>query len=476
MVIITPLYGLDEKRLILDNKEDIKQEERNYPLDHEVRRMKEYLGAKIEGVEEKSIAEELGLEAGDYLYKINGQVIRDFLDYQYLSCDEELDLEIVKASGEKWSIQIEKDEAENLGLEFLSPVFDGIRNCRNKCVFCFVDQMPPGMRSSLYCKDDDYRLSFLHGNYITLTNLKEEDIEKIIQYRLTPLYISIHATNPNLRIKMMNNPGANKIREQLSYLAKAGIQMNFQIVLCPGLNDQEVLDETINDLAKLYPQAISIAIVPVGLTKYRQGLYPLEAICKEKALQTINKVEEWQRKFKRELGTRLVFLSDELYLIAGLDFPKQDEYEDFPQIENGVGLARIFLDDFYKQERSLPKSLPKRRQVTIVSATSAAKFLCKVVERLNKIRNLHVSLEVIKNSFFGTSVTVTGLLTGTDILANLKHKNLGNELLIPRVVLKEGEEVFLDGIRLEDLKKSLNIPIRIIEDDAYDFVDKILEV
>lgn len=438
--------------------------------------MKDYLGAKIEGIEKKSIAEELGLEAGDFLYKINGQVVRDFLDYQYLSCEEELDLEIIRANGEKWSIQIEKDEAENLGLEFLSPVFDGIRRCRNKCVFCFVDQMPPGMRSTLYCKDDDYRLSFLHGNYITLTNLKEEDIEKIIQYRLSPLYISVHATNPNLRIRMMNNPSASKIKEQLNHLAKAGIQMNLQIVLCPGLNDQAALDETINDLAKLYPQVISIAVVPVGLTKYRQGLYPLEVVCKEKALQTINQVEEWQKKFKKELGTRLVFLSDEIYLTASLEFPKQEEYEDFPQIENGVGLVRIFLDDFYKQERSLPKSLPQRRQVTIISATSAAKFLCRVVERLNKIKNLNVNLEVIKNSFFGNSVTVTGLLTGADILANLKHKNLGDELLIPRIVLKEEEAIFLDGMKLEDLEKSLNTPIKIVEDDAYDFVDKILEV
>lgn len=438
--------------------------------------MKDYMGARIERVEKGSLAEELGLEAGDYLYKINGQIIWDFLDYQYLSYEEELDLQIVKANGGNWSIEIDKDESEDLGLEFLSPVFDGIRKCRNKCVFCFVDQMPPGMRSTLYCKDDDYRLSFLHGNYITLTNLKDEDLEKIIQYRLTPLYISVHTTNSNLRIKMMNNPTAGKIKEQLTLLTKAGIQINVQIVLCPGLNDREFLDETISDLAKLHPQLISIAVVPVGLTKHRQGLYPLETICKEKAIQIISQVEEWQRKFKKELGTKLVFLSDEFYLTAGSEFPKEEEYEDFPQIENGVGLARIFLDDFIKQERSLPKSLPKKKRVTIISGSSAAKFLHRIVDKLNKIKNLQVNLEIIKNSFFGTSITVTGLLTGADIIASLKNKELGNELLIPRILLKEGEEVLLDGMKLEDLEKALNIPVRIMEDDSYDFVEKILEV
>lgn len=445
-------------------------------LDNEVKVMKNYLGAQIVEITEGSIAQELGIEVGDYLYKINNQVIYDFLDYQYLSSDEELEIEIVKSNGDSWVIEIEKDLGEDLGLEFLSPVFDGIRQCRNKCVFCFIDQMPQGLRSSLYCKDDDYRLSFLHGNYITLTNLKEEDIEKIIEYRLTPLYISIHTTNPDLRVRMMNNPQAEKIKDHLNRLTKGGIEMNFQIVLCPGLNDEQTLDETIEDLAKFYPAVLSIAIVPVGLTKHRQGLYPLETFSKEKALKVIAQVEEWQRKFKKDFGTRLVFVSDEFYLVAGKELPKDEEYEEYLQIENGVGLVRTFLDDFSKQERTLPKALPKKKTVTIISAFSAAKFLHKIVDRLNKIKNLTVNLEVIKNSFFGTSITVTGLLTGKDILAALKNKDLGDLLLIPAAVLKEGEDIFLDDLKLEELKKALGLPIKVIEDNAYDFVKKILEV
>jgi len=438
--------------------------------------MKEYFGAEIAGIMEDSIAKELGIELGDYLYKINGQIVYDFLDYQYLGSDEELEIEIIKANGESWVIEIEKDLGEELGLEFFSPVFDGIRKCRNKCVFCFVDQMPPGLRSTLYCKDDDYRLSFLHGNYITLTNLKKEDIEKIINYRLTPLYLSIHATNPELRTMMMNNPSAGRVKEYLSLLSEAGIDMNLQIVLCPGLNDEKALDETIEDLVKFSESILSIAIVPVGLTKYRQGLYPLEPFSREKALRVVTQVEEWQKKFRKELGTRLIFLSDEFYLSAGLDVPKDEEYEDYAQIENGVGLARTFLDDFHKQERVLPKALMQKRNVTIISGISAAKFLHKIVDRLNKIKNLNVNLEVIKNSFFGSSVTVTGLLTGKDIINALRNKELGDEVLIPSIVLKEGDEIFLDELKIEDLEKSLNIPIRIIEDNAYDFVKKILEV
>jgi len=438
--------------------------------------MKDYAGVKIEGIEKGSIAEEIGLEKGDYLSKINGKVVRDLLDYQYLSAEEELELEISKANGETWSIEIEKDESEDLGLEFLTPVFDGTRSCRNKCVFCFVEQMPPKLRATLYCKDDDYRLSFLHGNYITLTNLREEDWEKILQYRLTPLYISVHTTNPQLRVKMMNNPAAGKIKEQLTKLAQAGIQMNLQIVLCPGLNDQQVLDETISDLAKLYPHLLSIAVVPVGLTKYREGLYPLEPLNKEKSRQIIHQVKTWQKKFKKELGTRLVFLSDEFYLTADLELPKREDYEDFLQLENGVGLSRIFLDDFHQEERSLPKSLPRKKRVTIISGVLAANFLSKIIEKLNKVKNLQVTLEVIKNSFFGHSVTVTGLLTGTDILANLKQRQLGEEILLPRIVFKEGEEIFLDGMKLQDLEQALQVPVKIVEDNAGDWLKKILEV
>lgn len=431
---------------------------------------------EIAGVVEKSIAHQLGIKPGDFLHKINGKIIKDFLDYQYLSSDEEIKIEIIKSNGDLMVLDIEKDLGEDLGLEFLSPVFDGIRKCRNKCVFCFVDQMPQGLRSSLYCKDDDYRLSFLYGNYITLTNLKEEDIAKIIEYRLSPLYLSVHATNPTLRTMMMNNPGAGKIKEQIDQLVKEGIDFNVQIVLCPGLNDGKELDNTIEDLSKFFPSILSVAVVPVGLTKHRQGLYPLESFSRDKALQVVNQVEEWQKKFKRELGTRLVFLSDEFYLLAGLELPKTPEYEDFLQIENGVGLSRVFLDDFANKERTLPKSLTQKKTVTLISGALAAKFLPTIVERLNKIKNLTVNLETIKNSFLGSSVTVTGLLTGKDIINSLKNKDLGDQLLVPTIVLKEGEEIFLDELTIKDLEKALNVPIDVVEDNADSLVQKILEV
>lgn len=438
--------------------------------------MKKYIGAQIAEIMEDSIAEELGIEVGDYLYKINGKIIYDFLDYQYMSSDQELTVEIIKPDGQSWLLEIEKEEGEELGLEFLSPVFDGIRNCRNKCVFCFVDQMPQGMRSSLYCKDDDYRLSFLYGNYITLTNLKEEDWEKILEYRLSPLYISVHAVNPSIRTMMMNNPRAAKIKNQLNLLAKEGIDFNIQLVLCPDLNDGKVLDETINELQKFYPSLLSIAAVPVGLTKHREGLYPLEGFSRDKALQVVSQIEEWQKKFKKDLGSRLVFAADEFYLLAGLEVPKAENYEEFLQIENGVGLVRIFLDDFAKKEKTLPKALSQRKIVTLVSGFSAAKFLHKIVERLNRIKNLTVNLEVIKNNFLGSSITVTGLLTGKDIISSLKNKELGDQLLIPAITLKEGEQIFLDELTIKDLEKTLHLPIDIIENNAEDLVDKILEV
>lgn len=436
----------------------------------------EYQGVAIAEVVPESIAEEIGLEAGDYLYKINDQIVYDFLDYQYLCSEENLELYIRKRDGEEWLVDIEKEAEEDLGLEFMEPVFDGIKRCRNKCIFCFVDQMPEGLRESLYCKDDDYRLSFLHGSYITLTNLKEEDLVKIKNYRLTPLYVSVHAMDPKVRVRMMNNQSAERVKDYLQRLADDGIKFNTQIVLCPGINDGQVLDNSIEEIAKLFPAVLSLAVVPVGLTKHRQGLYPLEPYTREQALAIVEQVEEWQKILKKKLGTRLVYLADEFYLLAGLELPKAEIYEEFRQIENGVGLSRIFLDEFAQAEKKLPKALKQKKSVTLISGVSAAKFLVRIAERLNKIKNLQVNLVVIKNSFLGHTVTVTGLLSGNDILEQLKHKNLGDCLILPEVLFKEGAELFLDGLSLAEFKRALPVKVIIAENNAYSLVQHILEV
>ena len=323
----------------------------------------------IESIKQGSIADELGLEPGDELLTINGEKPQDLIDYRFMCADDQLEIEVQKKNDEVWSCEIEKEYDEDLGLGFTSDTFGGIRNCANKCLFCFVDQMPANLRDSLYVKDDDYRMSFLHGNFVTLTNLSEKDLTRIITMRLSPLYISVHTTNPELRVKMLGNKQAGKIMEQLTALAENGIEMHTQIVLCPEVNDGNELERSISDLTGLWPQVKSVAVVPVGLTRYRNDLFMLRKFTAAEAGRLINMVDEFQKKFTRKYGTPLVYLADEFYVMAQKDFPSDDSYGEYPQLENGVGLVRLFYDSFSELESSLPDSVEKHVKIALVTGS-----------------------------------------------------------------------------------------------------------
>ncbi|AQS58598.1 DUF512 domain-containing protein [Desulforamulus ferrireducens] len=430
-------------------------------------------GLLITGVEEQSIGEELGLKPGDKLVAINNQPVRDILDYRFLCAAEELVARVITQTGEEWELEIEKEYEEDLGLDFGEHSFGPTRRCHNRCLFCFVDQMAPKMRETLYIKDDDYRLSFWQGNFVTLTNVKEAELQRIIEQRLGPLYISVHTTNPELRVRMLNNRFAGKIMEQLKALAQAGITMHTQVVLCPDINDGPELKRTIEDLASLWPEVQSMAVVPVGVTKYREGLYNLRTFTPEEAGQVIELVESYQEEFMERYDYPFVFASDEFYVMAGKTIPATEKYGDFPQTENGVGLARLFLDQWEAVKDELPESLPFNRIVTLVTGTSGAAILQQVVDRLNQIKGLQVHLAVVKNHFFGETVTVTGLLTASDIINALKDKNLGDALILPSVMLREGEEVFLDDLTVSDVAKQLQVKVEVV-DGPIDLVEVVL--
>lgn len=424
-----------------------------------------------------SIAEEVGIEKGDCLISINEQKPRDLIDYRYLCAEETLEVEIQKNNGEIWICDIEKDYDQELGLGFAGDTFDGIRNCANKCIFCFVDQMPEGMRESLYVKDDDYRLSFLHGNFITLTNLTESDLNRILELRLSPLYISVHTTNPILREQMLGNKRARNLKKQLTLLAGAGIEMHTQIVLCPGLNDGEELKTSIADLAALFPGVKSIAIVPVGLTGFRSGLASLHKYRPEEAGAMIELIHNYQRDFCRRFSTPLVYLADEFYVMAGREVPEAENYGGYPQLENGVGLIRLFYDSFKEEEPRIPTALLKEKRVAVVTGTSGEHVLKPIVNRLNKIEGLSVELVAADNRFFGGDVTVAGLLTGEDLIRVLKDKAGYDLILIPSVMCKREESVFLDGRTPLDIEHDLGISVRVVDinEGAENLIDIILE-
>ncbi len=423
-------------------------------------------GLVIEKVAPGSIAAELGMEPGDRVVAVNGLPVEDILDYRFLTCDEELTITLVKASGEKWLCDVEKDFDDDLGVDFAGGGLEPIRRCQNRCLFCFVDQMPRGLRPTLYVKDDDYRLSFTQGNFITLTNLRERDLERITQQRLTPLYISVHTTNPALREKMLGHPRAGQIMEQLHRLAQGGIEMHTQVVLCPGINDGVELESTVRDLVNFWPAVRSVAIVPVGLTRYRQGLFPLRSFTHEEAAEIVEQVRSWQDHCLERCAHAVVFASDEFYLLAGREVPPAFRYDDFPQTENGVGLVRLFLDEWAQVVRSLPESLPHPRRVTVATGVLAEGILAPVVVRLNRIDNLTVELAVIPNTLFGPQVTVAGLISGRDILSALEGQNPGQTLILPAVMLRQPEQVFLDGITLPELSSRLNRPVTAVEGPA----------
>lgn len=435
-------------------------------------------GHKIAYVVPGSIGDEMELTAGDILLEVNGKSVKDVFDYHYLTNEEYLTLLIEKTDGEEWELEIEKEYEEDLGLEFEQGLMDEYRSCSNKCVFCFIDQMPPGMRDTLYFKDDDARLSFLQGNYITLTNMKDEDLDRIILYKLAPVNISVQTMNPELRCKMLHNRFAGEALKKIKRLYDAGLEMNSQIVLCKGYNDGEELDRSIRELSEYLPYMRSLSVVPVGLSKYREGLAPLEKFTKEDALKVLEQIHGWQDKLLKEHGTRFVFASDEWYIKAELPIPEEDYYEGYGQIENGVGMVRSLLDeakDAIDKLTASAKDAPKRK-VSMVTGVLAAPVLKEITDNLRKkCPEIETSIHTIINNFFGTDITVAGLLTGQDIIEQLKGKDLGEYLILPDVLLRSGEEVLLDDITVSDIEKALQIEIRIVKSDGKSLIDTIVK-
>ena len=416
--------------------------------------------AIVNSIEPYSIAEELNILPKDEIISIDGIQPKDLLDYKFQIASETIDLHIKRSSGEEEIIEIEKDSDEDLGITFESAVFDKVLPCTNKCVFCFVDQQPCGLRDSLYIKDDDYRLSYLQGTYITLTNLNKKIKERIEKLRMGPLYVSVHTTNPDLRVKMLKNPKAKDIIKELKWLNCLDIPVHTQIVLCSGLNDEDELDKTLSDLAILKSNVMSIAIVPVGITKFRP-IDELASFTPEKARNLIHQVE----KFNKKLGYNLAFPSDEFYVLAGYEFPKYDFYNKFGQLDDGVGAARMLLEDFKTHKTKLPAELSNPFSFTIATGQIASNVMQPIVLELNKIKNLHVDLIPIKSNFWGENITVSGLITGSDLLDNLMPiKEKINNLLIPSVMIRKYTDMFLDDITVRDIETQLETSVTVIED------------
>lgn len=427
--------------------------------------MKEHLHV-IAGVEPGSIAEELELEPGDVLLEINGNKIEDAFDYHYLMNEEYVELLVRKANGEEWELEIEKEFEEDLGVTFENGMMDEYRNCTNKCIFCFIDQMPPGMRETLYFKDDDTRLSFLQGNYVTLTNLSDHDVERIIKYKLSPINISFQTTNPELRCKMLHNRFAGRSLQIVDKLVEAGIVMNGQIVLCKGWNDGEELERSLKDLYGYLPNLQSVSIVPVGLSKFRDGLEPLEPFTPEDAKKVILQVQKWQEKAMEEYGVHFVHASDEWYLLAGEELPEEDSYDGYLQLENGVGMLRLLETEFH-EALAMAKGSEKTQKVSIATGKLAAPFIRQLAEEMKvKFPNIGVKVYDITNEFFGERITVAGLITGQDLKKQLMDQDLGEKLLLPCHMLRSGEEVFLDDVTVSELSEYLKIPIEIVESDG----------
>lgn len=428
--------------------------------------------AKIKSVARGSIAEEIGLSAGDSIIKINGNKIEDILDYRFLSCDEDLEIEVFRKNGEAEIVEVYTGY-EELGIEFENSLIDEPKSCKNKCIFCFIDQLPKGMRKTVYFKDDDARLSFLQGNYITLTNLNKKDIDRIIKMRISPVNVSVHTTNPKLRKMMLSNRFAGNVYDIMKRLAENGIYMNGQIVLCPGINDGDELERTLSDLAMLYPYVSSVSAVPVGLTAYREGLYPLKPYDAKSAQKLICQVEKLQKKFRKEYGSAIIYLSDEFYLMSKRPIPPEESYEGFPQIENGVGLIASMKAEFENALSDMEFEAVKR-EVSIATGEISYDFIRSLSDKLEqKCEGLKINVFPIKNNFFGGYVNVSGLVCGCDIYAQLKDKKLGDYLYIPASMLRADDDIFLDDMTLDDLSNKLNIKIIPVLNDGYEFAEKI---
>ena len=427
--------------------------------------------ARISRVLPDSIASEIGFEPGDAIVAINGSYPRDLIDYQFLCADEVLQMEVVDAAGKTHQLEIEKDYDEDLGIEFETALFDGLIQCNNRCPFCFIDQQPPGKRQSLYLKDDDYRLSFLYGSYLTLTNLTQREWERIEKMRLSPLYVSVHATEPEVRIRLLKNPRAGQILQQIEWFGERRLQIHAQVVVCPGINDQVHLERTLLDLAQFHrgeiPAVASVAVVPVGLTRFRPSEDELIPVSPEKAAQVIDQVQTLQSKFHQQLGSNFAWLADEWFLIAGEELPPESHYEDYPQIDNGVGSIRSFLKQFTAAAKHLPQQIDPPRQFTWVVGNAVEKAFQPILHQLNQVDNLRVNMEALCSTYWGQKISVTGLLTGQDLLERLHGKDLGNGILLPAMMLKHGDTHFLDDMTVEELAHKLDtaiIPVRGVEE------------
>ena len=425
-------------------------------------------------MESGSIAEEIGLEKGDTIEKINGVEIKDVLDYRYLINDEFITLSVLTKQGELVEVDIEKDAYEPLGAEFENSLMDKPLHCTNKCVFCFIDQLPKGMRESLYFKDDDTRLSFFQGNYVTFTNLSDDEIDRIIRLRISPINISVHTMNPDLRVKMLKNPKAARLPEIMQRLCDNGIIMNCQIVLCPTFNDGDELSYTIEKLYEMRSSVKSVSVVPIGLTRHREGLCTMTAVDSAKARELIAEIEKWQKKALGEIGTGFVYASDEIYLKAGVPIPESKAYHGFPQIENGVGMIASLREELNDALKSAP-DMKRMRTVTLVTGAAVHSTMCAFAEEITKkYPNIKINVEKIINNFFGEQITVSGLLCGCDIIEQLRGKNLGDNLIITKNMLRDGENVLLDDVTTQDIERELDTKIIAVGDDGYELLEAIL--
>lgn len=433
------------------------------------------MASKITAVDKGSPADRAGIIAGDILLMIDGVVVRDVLDYKFYSYDARLTLVLLSEQGEQRTVYVQKQEGEPLGLNFEHYLMDKMKRCSNRCVFCFIDQMPKGMRDTLYVKDDDARMSFLLGNYISMTNLSEEDVQRILRMHISPINISVQTTNPKLRVEMLQNPKAGQALELLPRFAQGGITMNCQLVICEGMNDGEELRRSLHDLEALYPAVRSISVVPFGMTDHREGLYPLQPTTQQGAKEMLDIVETFAHQCLHKHGTRLAWCGDEVYLKAGRSLPEADYYEDFTQFENGIGMLPLFAQEF---RLALPDYAGKTaRPFCIATGVAAAPTLSTLIdEAIAVCDNLDSHIYAIRNDFFGHGVTVAGLITGQDLIAQLSGCALGERILISANMLRDGGDVFLDDLTLDDVQAKLGVPVIPVEIDGSNLLDKIFEV
>lgn len=432
------------------------------------------LPVKIKQVQRRSPAQKAGIAAGETLCAINGNCIVDVLDYRFYMTEERLDVEVEDIAGKRRHVAVRKGEYDDLGLEFDTYLMDRQHTCKNKCVFCFVDQMPPNMRDTLYVKDDDSRMSFLFGNYITLTNLTDEDIDRIIKMHISPINVSVHTTNPALRVQLMKNPAAASSLRYLKRLAEHAIKINTQLVLCPGLNDGPELERSIRDLAALYPALESIACVPVGVTKFRDGLYPLRPYTPEEANAVIDTIHRYSDRYLEQHGDRIAYPSDEFFLLAGCPIPQEAYYGGFDQLENGVGLLALLRQEFADAlEEARPSD--KARRVTVATGAAVGPFLQGIIDTARpRYPNLDCRVQVIRNEYFGETITVAGLITATDLIAQLRGRDLGEEVLITSAMLRHEQDRFLDDYTVEQVEQALGVRVTVVDNDGWELLGSLL--